>query len=200
MRRYILLLGSVAAIGVMAGTGVMAQGPGPGADNAGRGGPAVAAARRGGGPGQFRGPGRGRGGVRPLGAALDLTADQRTQIQKIMRDARDQAGPLTDQLQLARKTLRRDVFADTPDAQAVTKVSGQIATLEKQVADIRLHAMTAAAGVLTPEQRETVRTGPADVFGRGGRMGAMGRRGPGPGPAGPRGRQQPTPSPAPSAE
>ena len=141
------------------------------------------------GPGTRRGPDMGpragRRGGRPDGAgpqdptrgsglgpaALDLTQEQRTQITDLQRAARDQAAPLEDELVFARRTLHRELFADARDNAQVSNLSEKIATLERQLADLRTTATVAMADLLTPEQRETMRL-------MGDRRGGLGR-GPG---------------------
>jgi Spy/CpxP family protein refolding chaperone len=198
MRKRLVLI-STAAVALLAAAAVVnAQRPG----GPGQTGPTPPPAQimRGGGPGQGRavGPGRamartlllGRAGrLQALGRRLDLTADQRTKIEDIVRGARDQAAPLVDQLELARKDLHRAAFADKAEASAVTNLTNKVAGLEKQVLEVRVKAETAVSSVLTDKQRETVRIdgrflagGPGPMRGglmlmRGGR--GRGRGGPG---------------------
>jgi Spy/CpxP family protein refolding chaperone len=106
-------------------------------------------------------------------ARLDLTADQRTQVEAIQRATRDQASALRDELEFTQRTLRRETFADKRDSAKVTALSTKVATLEKQLLDLHLKAQTGMADLLTPAQRETMRLtrgggGPARG-GRGGR-------------------------------
>ena len=95
----------------------------------------------------------GRGGF----AALNLTDDQRTTIQKLQRASRDQAVPIEDELEFTRRTLHRELFADKRDNGKVTSLSAKAASLEKQLTDLRVKSEIAMADVLTPEQRETMR-------------------------------------------
>lgn len=122
-----------------------------------------------------QGPDRGRGqGFGVL--RLALTEEQRTRITDLQRAGRDQASPIDDELQVNRKALHRELFADKRDAGKIADLSAKIASLEKQLADLHVKTATAVADVLTAEQRETMRL--ADGRGRG-----MGR-----GPARPRPR------------
>ena len=135
------------------------------------------------GPGEAQRQGRGpamragRGGG-PAGL-LDLTADQRTAIQAIERSARDQSAALADELEFTRRTLRREVFADARNAATVQTLASKIATLEKQLFDLRVKSDVAVADVLTATQRERMRI-------QGGRTGqpGFGGRGRGPGRSG----------------
>jgi Spy/CpxP family protein refolding chaperone len=122
-----------------------------------------------GGPGRGMGPaGRGRGGLDAMGpgagrgamfAQLDLTEDQRRAIETIERATRDQAAAVTDELELARKTLHREVFADKRDAAKITALGTKVTTLEKQLFDLHLKTQAGIADLLTPAQRETMRIG-----------------------------------------
>ena len=114
-------------------------------------GPAMAG-RGGGMPGRGRGPGAG-GGF----AALSLTEEQRTKVTDLHRAERDQATPIHDELQLARKSLQRELFADKRDAGRIRDLSSTIATLERRLSDLHIKTSTSVADVLTAEQRETMR-------------------------------------------
>lgn len=195
-----LVLTATAAVAVLAAAAVVnAQRPGR-AGQAGPTPPPAAQAVRGGGPGQGRAMGPGRamargpakvraGRAQAFARRLDLTADQKTKIEDILRGARDQAAPLADQLALAHKDLHRATFADKADAGAVTNLTNKVAGLEKQLLDVRVKAETAVSGVLTDKQREMVRIDGRFVAGALGPMrGGPGRGGPGrggPGPGGP---------------
>lgn len=139
------------------------------------------------GPGQAQRQGRGpamRGAGRGVGPAglLDLTADQRTTIQAIERTARDQSAALSDELEFTQRTLRREVFADARNAATVQTLASKIATLEKQLFDLRVKTDVAVADVLTPTQRERMRIhgGRTGQPGFGGRGRGPGRSGAGP--------------------
>jgi Spy/CpxP family protein refolding chaperone len=120
-----------------------------------------------GGPGRGMGPaGRGQRGPDAMGqgpgrggmfAALDLTEDQRHAIETLQRATRDQAAGITDELELARKTLHRELFADKRDAAKVAALGTKVTTLEKQLLDLHLKTQAGIADLLTPTQRETMR-------------------------------------------
>jgi Spy/CpxP family protein refolding chaperone len=129
------------------GPGGFAQAPGRGP---GRGGPGR------GGPGWFGGP---------MLAALDLTDDQRTKVQAIHRSGREAGGPISGELVVAQRALQRATFAESRDDAEITKLTSTIANLDKQLLDLRVKTDIEVAAVLTPEQREKVRT--AEGRGRG---------------------------------
>jgi Spy/CpxP family protein refolding chaperone len=117
------------------------------------------------GPGraQGQGPGQGQGDENIL-RGLDLTEAQRKQARDIMLKARDEAAPMTDQLQLARKDLRRAIFSDTRDSAKLKDLTAKMQTLQKQVADVRMKALTSISDMLTPEQRQQVRIAPGGAL------------------------------------
>ena len=168
MRKLLTMtMATAVAVSMVAATGYAQRGGGPAGD-----GPPRAA-----GPGAPSGPRPerpGRGGQRgrlggPAGpfAGLNLTEEQRTQVRDIMLKSRDEAGPLADQLQLARKDLRREIFADKRDNGRLRDLSGKVESLQKQVSEVRLKARTAMANVLTPEQRQQMRAMPRASIGAG---------------------------------
>lgn len=105
--------------------------------------------------GPMRGFGRGMGG--PMFAGLELTEEQRTKIADIHRGERDAAGPMADELGVARRALHRATFADARDDAEIAKLTATIANLEKQLLDRQVKTQLEVAGVLTAEQREQVR-------------------------------------------
>jgi Spy/CpxP family protein refolding chaperone len=147
-----------------------------------RGGRGVQAAGRRAGAGQV-GPRMGRRGGGGL-AGLDLTDEQRATITDLQRATHDQAAPLQDELAFARRTLHRELFADARDDATIASLAKQVAALDQQLADLHLKQATAMAGLLTPEQRETMRL--REGRGRGHGAGPAGRGGRGRG--GPAGR------------
>jgi Spy/CpxP family protein refolding chaperone len=90
-----------------------------------------------------------------VGRHLDLTAEQRTQVQAIVRTARDKSAPVVDELQLAQKTLRREIFAESPDTKKIADLSAKVESLRKQVGDTRLKTSMDIAALLTPEQKKS---------------------------------------------
>lgn len=184
MRKLLMLLtAGVAVIGLsVASVDLVAQrdgGPGSGSGGPGRGGPGRGPAvnAQAGAPDANRpdGPRRvgraGRGGQAPLlefGRNLNLTEEQRTKVQALTRSAREKVAPLTDELGLAERTLHRELYADKADTKKIADVSARIATLRKQIQDIRISTATSVAEVLTPDQRQQVRVGQGrGPFGRG---------------------------------
>jgi Spy/CpxP family protein refolding chaperone len=131
----------------------------------------------------------GRGG--PWGSGplqqLNLTDDQRTQIQTLMEQHRQATQSSAQKMRDLQQQLKNAVFADAPDLNTISQTESQIAALEAQLAADRVAAEKQIAGVLTADQRKQVRDmpGPGPFMGGGPGMG-MGRgRGMGRGMGGP---------------
>lgn len=155
--RFRHLVSALAVVAfVVAGAFVFAQG-GPPPQRAGRG------QMMGQGPG-----GRG-GGMMGLGR-LNLTEDQRTQVQKLMEQNRQAHQPDMQKMADAQKALRDAIFADAgPDESAIHAAQAQIQALEPLMAQHRVEMEVAVAKILTPDQRKQMREmPPAGPGGRGG--------------------------------
>jgi len=113
------------------------------------------------GPGGFGQGGPGRGGRMggPMFAALDLSAEQRAKVEDIHRGHRDASNPIAEEVATARRTLHRATFADARDEAEIAKLTTTIASLEKQLLELRVKTDLEVAGVLTAEQREKIRAG-----------------------------------------
>jgi len=169
MRKTIIVSTTAALVLGLASASLVAQRqPGPGRGE-GRDRPGVEAGdnqrgpRRtgpdGAGPG-VRGPGRFGGGFGfgvPPGA-LDLTADQRTKVRDIVQSAGTKSAPLAGELRTAEASLRTALFAETRSDADVREAATKVIELRQQMADIRISTSASIADVLTPEQREKVRS------------------------------------------
>ena len=127
--------------------------------------------------------GRGMGG--PGGGpmqALQLTDQQRTQVQAIMEQHRQATADVAKQVSDLQEQLKAAIFADAgPNDGAITQLQGQLAALEAQLQAGRLAMQKQIAALLTPDQRKKVRDMPGmGPFGGGpGGPGAGRGRGPG---------------------
>lgn len=150
--RYQATVAAVAAAALLA-TGIsFAQAPGGGM-------------RPGGPPEQgMRGP---RGGGMEK---LDLTQEQRQQIQKLMQTEREANQAIAGKMPELQQQLQEAIFLGKGDVDAI---ADQINELQAQMLKARIAHQQKVAGILTPEQRE--------------QMAKMRPMGPGPGPMG-RGR------------
>lgn len=179
MRKLLMMAtATVMTVTMAAATGYAQRGNGPAGPPPPDGGGMPRAARPG-PPGRPRtgmqGPGGPGGPAGAIGGALgrlNLTDEQRAQARDILLKSRDEAAPLADQLQLARKDLRREIFADKRDSGKLKELSAKVDSLRKQVSEIRLNARGSIAGLLTPEQRLQMRARPM----RPGGAGPRGRR------------------------
>ncbi len=128
MKNKLIKLAAVAAV---AGSLLLAQGPGPG---------------RGNHPGGQRGFGM-------LGTALDLTDTQKEQAKAIFDAARQSAQPIQDQLKQGHEALANAVKTGKSDAE-IDQLSSSLAPLLAQSTAIHTKAFAKVYAILTPEQKE----------------------------------------------
>lgn len=139
------ILGGAAIVGLVA-VPVLAQGPGGG---------------RGRGGGGARGPGDdGPGGFRleRMARALDLSDEQKAQVETLSQRHRSEVEPLLEQSRQLRQDVQAALESGTPDATAIgQKVIAAHQTMEKVRAsrdDFEEHF----EALLTAEQRQTLTT------------------------------------------
>jgi Spy/CpxP family protein refolding chaperone len=95
---------------------------------------------------------QGRGG--PGGARyLDLTADQKTQIQELRQSQRPQMQALAQKLRETQKRLREALDAASPDPAAIGAIALEGHELQKQMRKLHEDADAAVRALLTPEQQ-----------------------------------------------
>jgi Spy/CpxP family protein refolding chaperone len=132
------------------------------------------------------GPGMGRGmgfGVGPGMAGLNLSAEQTAKLQKIQADRFAEGAKVRTEMVTKRTELQALFREPALDQAKISAKQKEIAALQAQMQEKGLAARTAAAEVLTPEQRAQMPAfgpamGPGFGPGQGHRMGMMGR-GPG---------------------
>lgn len=125
---------------------------------------------------RFQGPNRPAVGLLLPGVRagrLDLTAEQRDKLRDILADVRTKTAPVRSELRKAEGELRATLFAETRNDAGVREAAAKVAELRNQMTDIRITASAAVAEVLTPEQREQLRSVPER------RVGPRSDRGPG---------------------
>jgi Spy/CpxP family protein refolding chaperone len=94
----------------------------------------------------------GRGG--PDGARyLDLTADQKAQIQELRQAQRPQLQELAQKLRDSQKRLHEALEAPSPDPAAVGTIAIEGHELQKQMRKLHEDADAAVRALLTPEQQ-----------------------------------------------
>lgn len=118
-------------------------------------------------------PGQARGArAHRFMAGLNLTDAQREQIRTLRNEHRTALRDQVRQLRDARRALRAETFADSPDAAKLQSLKEQVATLSQQVETRRLEMQQEIAQILTPEQRQYMRDHQPQMrrFGRRGRF------------------------------
>ncbi len=124
----------------------------------------------------MQGRGGGPGGRMMLGR-LNLTDQQRSQIQTLQQQQRASHQALMQKMGDLQKQLRDAVFADNgPNEAQIANLQQQIAQLEPQLQQARLQMQEGISRILTPDQRKQLRE--MAPPGRGGRgMGGQMRHG-----------------------
>ena len=130
---------------------------------------------------QGRGPGAGGPGRRL--AALELTAQQRQQIDQLRAAAAKQSEPLRAQMAQKRDELRNLWRVDQPDKSAIAQKQAELDAIRAQQRALWTDFRYQVHGVLTPEQRSKWADwgGPGMGRGRGRGFGHGGPHGFGPG-------------------
>ncbi len=119
--------------------------------------------------------------VERLAERLELSAEQRADIEALMAAHRARVEPWHEELAAAREAVRGAVEAETFDEEAIRAAAAEVARLEVELAVERARFGAELGSVLTREQQAAL----AEL--RESRRG-MGRRGPGGFHRGPRGR------------
>ncbi len=83
---------------------------------------------------------------------LNLTDDQKKQMEKLRLDLQKKNIPLQSQIRLARLDIREQMMADKPDRAKIEKLMRQVSDLQLQVKVNGLDHMLAVRNLLTPEQ------------------------------------------------
>lgn len=107
---------------------------------------------------------------------LDLTADQKTQLRTIVKDARTEAQAFAPQRKDLREAIREAVKNNTGD-NAIQILATRQGDLHSQLAAIRIKAMVKFYKILTPEQKakaEDLHGQLEGLFGGGGGRGRFG--------------------------
>jgi Spy/CpxP family protein refolding chaperone len=179
MKRMLTGVAAGVAVVSMLTVGALAQRPAQGTP------PAAGKMQR---MGQMDGMRQGRGG--PF-ARLNLTDQQRDQVQKIMEENRTKREGEAQAMQALHEKLRDAIFADGGPTGAAQGIASEIQQAQAAMMTAHIATQEAIARILTPEQRKQMREmrmGPRGMMGPGG-MGPMGGPGRGMrGPGGPGGR------------
>ncbi len=111
---------------------------------------------------------------------LNLTAEQKTKIDKIRAAQKEKVAPVAEQLRAEMETLRTMMQGDATDAQ-LREQHRKVHALRSTLGDAWFESILQIRAILTPEQRKEM--GAMHQMGKGSRMG--------PGSKGPRGGQGP---------
>jgi Spy/CpxP family protein refolding chaperone len=93
-----------------------------------------------------------------LARELNLTADQKAQIQQIRQDFLNSTASTREQLKAKKQEMMTLWMADQPDPVAIKSVAMQIHELMGQMIDPAVDHALAAYNVLTPQQKAKLHT------------------------------------------
>lgn len=168
-RRFSLLTAAAVALAVIVTGAAYAQpGPPPGSPGLG--------------PGQ--GPGVGGPAAQAPAGRPQLTDEQRTKLDALMKEQRDRTHAASDQVQKLQEQLHTELFADKPDEAKIKQLRGDLVKAQQEMLTARIDHQAKLSQILTPEQRKQMREARSPVA-RMLRRGAFG--GPGMGGRGMRG-------------
>lgn len=89
-------------------------------------------------------------------AGVELSDDQKTQVQQQMREFQLNTAELRQKLQFAEQDLRREMRNETADQAVIDSLWADIADLKQQFGQARTNHVLALKGILTPEQLATI--------------------------------------------
>jgi len=89
-------------------------------------------------------------------AGVELSDDQRDQIQQQMRDFQVNTAEIRQQLQFAEQDLRQEMRNDPVDQAKVDSLWAEIADLKQKIGEAQVNHVLALKGILTPEQLTTI--------------------------------------------
>ncbi len=87
---------------------------------------------------------------------LDLTPEQKNDLEAIFSDTRDTLKPLLEDMHALRSAMDETFVAEEIDTVKASSQIEEMARLKAQTTTAGLNAMLQAAHVLTPEQRQTI--------------------------------------------
>jgi len=94
--------------------------------------------------------------ARRIADKLNLTADQKAQIDEVLSDEKDTLMPLLGQLHDARKSLRAAIHASDANETVVRAAAAKVAAVEGNLAVERMKIYGKIAPILTDEQRRQI--------------------------------------------
>jgi Spy/CpxP family protein refolding chaperone len=87
---------------------------------------------------------------------LDLTPEQKNDLQAIFTEAQDTLKPLMGDMHELRSAMDETFLGEEIDAAKASSQIEEMSRLKAQITTAGLNAMLQAAQVLTPEQRQTI--------------------------------------------
>jgi Spy/CpxP family protein refolding chaperone len=91
---------------------------------------------------------------------LDLTDEQREEIDKIQYKTQKEIIPLKAEIELKKLDLKQEMNANSPDRNRIMKLVESISDLTLQIRKISIDQKLTVHSILTPEQREKLKTFP----------------------------------------
>ncbi len=92
--------------------------------------------------------------------ALSLSQDQKDQVRALWRDGWDKMAPQRDQLEQLRRELHTEALAESPDDSKIQDLKQRAAALQSELLGAHVDLERRMATLLTPEQRQTLRSLP----------------------------------------
>jgi Spy/CpxP family protein refolding chaperone len=94
------------------------------------------------------------GGLREKIKLLDLTAEQRENMENMRIELQRKIIPIRAQIELKQLDMRSAMKADKPGEAAILKIAREIHDLEFQIKELEIRQKLAFHSLLTPEQRK----------------------------------------------
>lgn len=107
---------------------------------------------------QHAGRGPRRGGADALKQALNLTDAQTQQIREITRQQMESVKPIGQQMREKGNALREEMKKESPDQARIGQLSVEMKGLREQLKSKQTARGDSISAVLTPEQREKLKT------------------------------------------
>ncbi|MEO0137461.1 MAG: Spy/CpxP family protein refolding chaperone [candidate division WOR-3 bacterium] len=93
----------------------------------------------------------------PIEMLVDLSPEQKTQLENIRIETRKNIIPIKSQIELKEIELQQAMKSDNPDKDKILKLSKEIHELEWQIKKLNIEERLKINSILTPEQKEKIR-------------------------------------------
>ena len=101
-----------------------------------------------------------------MSAHLDLTEEQRAQVQAIMNERLEKAAPLREQMMEIRGEMRQATAGGNFDEAQVREIAARKAKIQEEMTVAHAEARSRIQAVLTPEQQAKMGQGMGKTMGR----------------------------------